>query len=56
MPCVKQDNLPVYCIKMPGRLDMNAILCNLNAFHEARTPLNCLKKLIHHDSSQWPWV
>lgn len=53
---MKQDIMLVYCMNMPARLDMNAILCNLNAFHEARTLLNCLKKLIHHGSCQWPWV
>lgn len=56
MQGTKQDIMPVYCMNMPARLDMNAISCNLNAFHEARTLLNCLKKLIHHGSCQWPWV
>lgn len=56
MKCMKQDIMPVYCMNMPARLDMNAISCNLNAFHEARTLLNCLKKLIHHSSCQWPSV
>lgn len=51
----KEDIMLLYCMTMPARLDMNAISCNLNAFHEARTLLNCLKKLIH-SSSQWPWV
>lgn len=32
------------------------ISCHLNAFHEARTLLNCLKELIHCGSWQWPWV
>lgn len=48
MPAMKQDIIAVYCMKNPARLDMNAISCNLNAFHEARTLLNCLKKLIQH--------
>lgn len=51
-----ENIMPVYCMNMPARLDMNAISCHLNAFHEARTRLNCLKKLIHHGSCQWPWV
>lgn len=50
MQGTKQDIIPVYCMSMAARLDMTAISCNLNAFHEARTLLNCLKKLIHHGS------
>lgn len=56
MQGTEEDIMLEYCMTMPARLDMNAISCNLNAFHEARTLLNCLKKLIHHGSSQWPWV
>lgn len=54
MPAMKQDITAVYCMKMPARLDMNAISCNLNVFHEARTLLNCLKKLIHHVAASGP--
>lgn len=41
-------------MNMPARLDMNAISCHLNAFHEARTLLNCLKKLIQHVAASGP--